>query len=122
VARQITLAQPLVDSTFSIINHYHDLEDRFEKNYHTCPFIQFNPVIGADQNVYTCHDKAYTQSGRMGSIANRTFKDFWFSEENQKFMKIFDPSSQCQHHCIAHSKNLVIHEYLALDKEHGYFV
>jgi len=122
VARQISLAQPLVDATFAIINHYHDLEDRFEKNYHTCPFLQFNPVIGADQNVYTCHDKAYTQSGRMGSIADMTFKDFWFSEENQSFMRNFDPSDQCRHHCLAHSKNLAIHEYLSLDQEHSYFV
>jgi MoaA/NifB/PqqE/SkfB family radical SAM enzyme len=122
VARQIALAQPLADATFTILNHYHDLEDRFEKHYHTCPFLQFLTVIGADQNVYTCQDKAYTQSGRMGSIANMTFKEFWFSEENQRFLKEFDPSEQCRHHCVTHSKNLAIHEYLSLDQEHSYFV
>jgi MoaA/NifB/PqqE/SkfB family radical SAM enzyme len=122
VARQIALAQPLEDATFTILNHYHDLEDRFEKHYHTCPFLQFLTVIGADQTVYTCQDKAYTQAGRMGSIADRSFRDFWFSEENQQFLKMFDPSEQCRHHCVTHSKNLAIHEYLALDQEHSYFV
>ncbi len=122
VARQIAEAQTLSDGTFSILNHYHDLEDRFEKNYHTCPFLQFLTVIGADQMVYTCQDKAYTESGRMGSIANRSFKEFWFSEENQKFLTSFDPSVQCGHHCVSHAKNLAIHEYLSLDKDHSFFV
>ncbi|HLG37821.1 MAG TPA: hypothetical protein VI338_06770, partial [Nitrososphaera sp.] len=67
-------------------------------------------------------DKAYTESGRMGSIADRTFKEFWFSEENQQFLKAFDPSVRCGHHCVSHSKNLAIHEYLSLDQEHSYFV
>lgn len=122
VARQITLAQSLIDATFNVLNHYHDLEGRFEKNYHTCPFLQFLTVIGADQYVYTCQDKAYTEAGRMGSIADRSFKDFWFSPENQKFLNTFDPSVRCGHHCVSHAKNLAIHEYLSLDQEHSYFV
>jgi wyosine [tRNA(Phe)-imidazoG37] synthetase (radical SAM superfamily) len=122
VARQIAVAQALADERFAILNHYHDLEDRFEKNYHTCPFLQFLTVIGADQHVYTCQDKAYTEAGRMGSIAKRTFKEFWFSEENQMFLRAFDPSLQCGHHCVSHSKNLAIHEYLSLDQEHSFFV
>ncbi|VFM95975.1 MAG: Radical SAM superfamily enzyme, MoaA/NifB/PqqE/SkfB family [Candidatus Kentron sp. G] len=122
VARQIERAQSLTDETFTILNHYHDLEDRFRKNYHTCPFLQFLTVIGADMNVYTCQDKAYTGAGRMGSIAHRSFKEFWYSEENRAFLKTFDPTLQCNHHCISHGKNLAIHEYLSLDQEHGYFV
>ena len=122
VARQITTAQTLSDSSFTILNHYHDLEDRFEKHYHSCHFLQYLTVIGADQFVYTCQDKAFTESGRMGSIAERTFKDFWFSEENKQFLKSFDPSVMCKHHCVSHSKNLAINEYMSLDKEHSYFV
>ena len=122
VAHQLALANALCNEHFTVLNHYHDLEDRFEKTYHTCPFLQFLTVIGADQTVYTCQDKAYTESGRMGSIADRTFKDFWFSAENQAFLNNFDPSVQCGHHCVSHSKNLAIHEYLSLDQEHSYFV
>ena len=122
VANQIAQANLLVDNRFNILNHYHDMEERFEKEYHTCPFLQFLTVIGADQYVYTCQDKAYTESGRMGSISGRTFKDFWFSRENQQVLKTFDPSTQCGHHCISHAKNLAIHEFLSLDHNHAYFV
>lgn len=122
VARQIALTKPLIDDKFTLVNHYHDLEDRFEKNYHNCPFLHFLTVIGADQNVYTCQDKAYTQSGRIGSISDITFKDFWFSQENQHFLQTFNPSLQCHHHCVSHAKNLAINEYLSLDQEHSYFV
>jgi MoaA/NifB/PqqE/SkfB family radical SAM enzyme len=122
VVRQIALAQHFVDENFALLNHYHDLEERFEKHYHSCPFLQFLTVIGADQNVYTCQDKAYTKSGRMGSISDRSFKDFWFSQENQSFLNTFNPHLQCHHHCVSHSKNLAIHEYLSLEREHSYFV
>jgi len=122
VAKQISEAETLEDDNFKILNHYHDLEERFEKKYHTCPFLQFLTVVGADQNIYTCQDKAYTDSGKMGSIIDKTFKEFWFSQENQEFLKSFDPSLMCDHHCVSHSKNLAIHEYLSIDQEHGYFV
>jgi wyosine [tRNA(Phe)-imidazoG37] synthetase (radical SAM superfamily) len=122
VAHQIKIAQSLSDSSFTVLNHYHDIEERFEKNYHTCSFLQYLTIIGADQYVYTCQDKAFTESGRMGSIVERTFKEFWFSDENKQFLKSFDPSVKCGHHCVSYSKNLAINEYLSLDKEHSYFV
>ncbi len=122
VSHQINTAQSLSDSSFTILNHYHDLDERFEKKYHSCHFLQYLTVVGADQYVYSCQDKAYTESGRMGSIAERTFKDFWFSEENIQFLKTFDPSVRCGHHCVSHPKNLAINEYISLDKEHSYFV
>ena len=122
VAKQITTARSLVDHGFSVLNHYHDLEDRFEKSYKTCPSLQFLTVVGADQNVYNCQDKAYTESGRMGSIAETTFGEFWFSDKNQKFLKSFDPSECCAHHCVSHAKNLAIHDYLSLDQDHLNFV
>ena len=58
----------------------------------------------------------------MGSIAERSFSDYWFSDDNQRFLKSFDPSRECGHHCVSHAKNLAIHEYLSLDSEHSYFV
>lgn len=122
VARQIAQAKTLENADFTVLNHYHDLEDRFEKSYHTCPFLQFLTVVGADMSVYTCQDKAYTETGRMGSIADTSFKEFWFSAENQNFLKSFDPAVQCKHHCVSHAKNLAIHEYLSLDRDHSFFV
>ncbi|ARJ66512.1 radical SAM protein [Magnetospirillum sp. ME-1] len=122
VARQIAQAQALNDDTFHVLNHYHDLDERFQKDYHICPFLQFLTVIGADLQVYTCQDKAYTVEGTLGSIENRRFKDYWLSEENRSRVFGFDPSKLCGHHCVSHAKNVEIMEYLSLDPEHGVFV
>ncbi|MBF0417684.1 MAG: radical SAM protein [Magnetococcales bacterium] len=122
VNAQITEAMTLNDDSFCAINHYHELEERFEKTYTTCPFLQFLTVIGADQTVYTCQDKAYTRDGTLGSIRDRSFKDFWFSEENRQKLFQFNPALQCRHHCVSHSKNLAILDLLSIDPEHGCFV
>ena len=79
-------------------------------------------VIGADAMVYTCQDKAYTNGGRLGSIRDRRFKEFWFSDENREALARLDPSRHCTHHCVAHAKNLMLTEFLSLDPEHARFV
>ncbi|KAF0225616.1 MAG: Fe-S [Rhodospirillaceae bacterium] len=122
VAAQINAAKRLEDGSFTVLNHYHDLEERFQKEYKTCAFLQFLTVIGADQCVYTCQDKAYNAAGLLGSIKEQGFRQFWFSEENRKKLFSFDPSVSCGHHCVTHAKNLAIQEFLAIDPDHGMFV
>ena len=122
VKEQIAQAKGLEDENFTIIDHYHEFPERFDKEYDTCPSMQFLTIIGADSKVYSCHDKAYTEWGLLGSIENRRFKDFWYSEENREKLFGFDPQNSCRHHCVTHSKNLAIMEYLNLDQEHGHFV
>jgi MoaA/NifB/PqqE/SkfB family radical SAM enzyme len=123
VGEQIRLAQQeLGDDRFAVIDHYHELDDLFAKSYRTCPFLQFLTVIGADCRVYTCQDKAYTQGGLLGSIRDRSFRDFWFSEENRQRVHGLDPSVSCRHHCVAHGKNQVLHEVLSIDPNHACFV
>ncbi|MBF0426617.1 MAG: radical SAM protein [Magnetococcales bacterium] len=119
---QIAAAKALSDSRFTVIDHYHELEERFDKSYTTCPFLQYLTVIGADSAVYTCQDKAYTQLGLLGSIRDRSFREFWFSEENRHRLYTFNPAENCHHHCVSHSKNLAILDVLAIDPEHGNFV
>lgn len=105
-----------------IVNDYHQLEESWDKPYRTCPFLQFLTIIGADCNVYTCQDKAYTSSGLLGSIKDRRFKEFWFSEENRARMYSLNPSCECRHHCVANSKNQIIHQFLKRNLEHAPFV
>ncbi len=109
-------------SGFHVVNHYHDLEERFDKAYHRCPFARLLTVIGADQTVYTCQDKAYTQSGVLGSIKERRFRDFWYSDENRSRLAALDPAVVCRHHCVADSKNRLLDDFLNLDPEHLPFV
>jgi len=122
VAEQIARARALEDDSFSLINHYHDLDERFDKNYTQCPHLMFLTVIGADCKVYTCQDKAFTVSGTLGSIKERRFKDFWFSEENKQRLFGLNPSEECSHHCVSHSKNVAIMDLVNIDEEHGAFV
>lgn len=122
VTEQIELARTLADDKFSVINHYHELDDRFQKSYTMCPYLMFLTVIGADCKVYTCQDKAFTVSGTLGSIMDQRFRDFWFSEQNKKRLFELDPSTECTHHCVSHGKNMAIMDLLSIDPDHGPFV
>jgi MoaA/NifB/PqqE/SkfB family radical SAM enzyme len=102
-----------------VYNSYHLQLEGFKKEYTWCPYIQILPIIGADLNVYSCHDKAYNKDmGILGNIRDKSFKDFWF-DGKEKFYKI-NPSLHCNHHCITDKTNKMILEYLAV--EHGAFV
>ena len=121
VNEQIAEAAKRLGENF-IVDDYHPAEEVWDKPYNTCPFLQFLTVIGADCNVYTCQDKAYTESGLLGSNKNRRFKEFWFSEENRARVYSLDPSCVCRHHCVADNKNLLIHKFLKRNVEHAPFV
>ncbi len=119
---QIGRTLKLTDDAFTVLDHYHETEERFDKGYNFCPYLQFLTVIGADGSVYTCQDKAYNESGRLGSIKDRSFKSFWFSDENRERLYRLDPSRDCRHHCISHAKNAAIVDYLGVDADHARFV
>ena len=109
------------DDGFEIYDSYHLLEECFDKDYHWCPYCQILPVIGADLNIYPCQDKAYNlENGLMGSIKNKSFRDFWF-EDKSRFFNI-DPVRDCNNHCVANEKNKLILDYLGIDKDHLGFV
>ncbi len=111
----------LRSENLEIFDSYHTQLDSFDKTYKWCPYMQILSVIGADQNIYPCQDKAYNlEEGLVGSIKDQRFKDFWFSDKNN-FFKI-DPSIHCAHHCVADGKNKLILDYLNADKEHLGFV
>ena len=111
----------LEDDSFEVFDSYHLLEDKFKKDYDWCPYAQINPVIGADMNIYTCHDKAYNiDKGNLGSIKDKSFKDVWMNNKN-KFFDV-NPSIDCNHHCAVNEKNKMIIEYLSLDNNHIGFV
>jgi radical SAM protein with 4Fe4S-binding SPASM domain len=37
--------------------------------------MQVVPVIGADGNVYNCHNKSYTEEAIIGNINNQSFEN-----------------------------------------------
>ncbi len=84
--------------------------------------MEYLTIIGADCAVYTCQDKAYTAGGKLGSIKDRRFRDFWFSEENAAKVRGWNAVANCTHHCTSHSKNLLLTEFRALEPDHACFV
>ena len=122
VKEQIEKAtKELATEKFEISDAYHEPGKGFKKEYTWCPYLQINPVIGADLNVYPCHDKAYNlNEGLIGSVKDCRFKTFWLTNKS-KFFKI-NPARHCNHHCVANEKNELILEYLNADKKHLAFV
>jgi MoaA/NifB/PqqE/SkfB family radical SAM enzyme len=96
-----------------VYNSYHLELEGFKKEYTWCPYIQILPIIGADQNVYVCHDKAYNNAGILGSIKDNSFKKFWMHGKD-KFYKI-NPSLHCNHHCVTDCTNKMLLEYLSIE-------
>jgi Fe-coproporphyrin III synthase len=122
VQKEIKKSMELNDENFRVIDLYHELNERFEKSYRNCPNLLYVSVIGADMNVYSCHDKAYTENGLLGSLKDQSFKQFWFSDQNKNRLYGLDPSLSCRHHCTAHGKNVAMHEIISMDKNHGVFI
>lgn len=122
VRQQVARAkEELAGEHFEIYDAYHELDEKFTKSYDWCPYLQILPVIGADLNVYSCQDKAYNlEQGRIGSIRDCRFRDFWFTNK-AKFFGI-NPSRHCNHHCVANEKNKLVLEYLNADTRHLGFV
>lgn len=119
VRKQIEMSiDKLASPTFEIYDSYHKLAEKYEKDYTWCPYLQILTVIGADQNIYACQDKAYNKAGLLGSLKEKRFKDVWF-ESKDKFFKI-NPSVDCNHHCLSNNKNKLVLEYL--NAEHLEFV
>lgn len=115
----------LVDENYGVVDLFHKPESKKEmyvKDYKWCPMSRFLIVIAADQNVYTCQDKAYTASGLIGSIKDISFKKLWQSPATAERLKALDPSKECRHHCVANNKNLMLLDYFSADPEHLDFV
>jgi MoaA/NifB/PqqE/SkfB family radical SAM enzyme len=122
VRSQIAAARELECASFAVLDHYHAFTERFERPYVACPMLEYLTVIGADCAVYSCQDKAYTTAGKLGSIAEGRFREFWFSPENQARIRGWNVQQNCAHHCTQHAKNLLLTEFRALDDDHAMFV
>lgn len=80
--------------------------------YTRCFVKEFNPVVGADLNIYACHNQAYSDDSIIASMENQSFKEAWFSDEAKQFHETFDCQKVCTGQCAADSKNLFITELM----------
>ena len=121
VESQLNLCRTLVNDKFCIIDGYH-WKKTHRKKYHLCHFANLLTVIGADQEVYTCQDKAYTEKGHIGSLKNQKFREMWQANKTREFLNTLNPSIDCKHHCVADEKNMIADELLSLQDGHEYFL
>lgn len=116
----IEAIQTMGDENFEIVNAWHKLDGRFQKNYEWCPYSQIQPVIGADLGVYPCHDKAYNHDALLADLHDTGLKQWWF-ENRAAFFKL-RPCVDCQHHCVSNAKNEMLLEFLSIKPGHDAFV
>lgn len=106
VRRQLGILAAEVDETFTV-NSTYDLDSaskRPERPFTRCLYMQTVPVVGADLNVYACHNTAYSEHGLIGSMRHQRFRDLWFSPEARARFDALNPSISCRHECANHSK------------------
>lgn len=120
VNRSLEKISSLIEDGFSVNTTYNvsgNSSHSAFRAYDKCLAMQIVPVIGADLNIYTCHNKAYDNAGLIGSIKNKRFSEVWFSSETEKFMSKFNPKLKCLHECTADRKNIILNNFLNTSKD-----
>ena len=115
VNEQLKNIQKICDDRFTVNSTYNIAPGSSHssvRSYHKCFIMQTVPVIGADLNVYACHNKAYDKSGCIGSIKDTSFHRLWFSPETQAYMDKFNAKTTCMHECSNDRKNILINEVI----------
>jgi len=121
VNNELMKISSLKDKDFTVNSTYRIGESESShsntRNYSRCFTMQTVPVIGADLNLYSCHNKAYDSSGLIGSLKGQKFKELWFSKEAKEFFESFNPKLKCMHECSADRKNNIINEFVETSKD-----
>jgi len=90
----------LTDNNFKVYDKYSshfDFSAKHFRTYNKCILMQLGAIIGADSCIYLCHD-------------------------TKKFFDTFNPIEKCQHHCMYDSRNILLNNYLHVDKKDINFI
>jgi len=115
VNEQLAKIQTITSENFSVNSTYNITPGSSHssvRSYKRCYIMQTVPVIGADLNVYACHNKAYDSTGCIGSINGKRFLDLWFSKETKEYFEKFNAKTTCMHECSNDGKNILINDYV----------
>ena len=82
--------------------------------------MNLTTYIGADLNVYTCCNNAYSKAGVIGSIEHQSFRDLWEGEAKKKFFSEFD-QRKCEK-CMFNEKNRNILTLIEPPTGHNNFI
>lgn len=112
---QLEKISKLTDKRFSVNSTYaigNSSSHSHHRSYKRCYIMETIPVVGADLNVYACHNKAYDATGLIGSIQHQTFKELWFSPQVKDLFSTFNPKLKCVHECSNDRKNILINNLM----------
>lgn len=115
VNEQLSKIQTIVDDRFTVNSTYNitpGSSHSHTRSYKSCYIMQTVPVVGADLNVYACHNKAYDNTGCIGSIKEQSFKELWYSDATKEYMSSFNAKQRCMHECSNDRKNIIINQVL----------
>ena len=115
VNEQLAKIQTITDDRFTVNSTYNISPGSSHSNirsYNRCYIMQTVPVVGADLNVYACHNKAYDNTGCIGSIKEQSFKELWYSDATKEYMRSFNAKQRCMHECSNDRKNIIINQVL----------
>ena len=90
-------ATAMTTDTFEMVNNFDTRFAELEQGHPQskyCPQQYIVPFIGADLNLYRCCVLAYTKRGLIGSLADGSFSDVWWSDAHKKDLGTFD-ARQC---------------------------
>ncbi len=110
---------------FSIIDKYtndESFDKEFIKKCEKCYIKEIFTVIGADCNVYYCHQRAYTKQGIIGNLEKQSFKNLWFSDETTKKFQSMKPKEECNFRCVFEERNQLLDYLVTMDKKHINFI
>ena len=115
VNEQLAKIQTICNDRFTVNSTYNispGSSHSSVRSYRRCFIMQTVPVIGADLNVYACHNKAYDSTGKIGSLKDQSFPSLWFSQETKEYMEKFNAKTTCMHECSNDRKNILINEVI----------
>lgn len=125
VEEQIKMAEADFQSNaFRIVDKYTN-DESMDENFVKCAKCHIKEiftVIGADCKVYYCHQRAYTERGTVGDLAEMSFKELWFSEETTKKFREMKPEEECNFRCAFEERNQLLESLVNMDKRHINFI
>jgi MoaA/NifB/PqqE/SkfB family radical SAM enzyme len=75
------------------------------QDYELCAAKEVLCVVGGDQRVYNCCTLAFNPLGLVGSIADRSFRDLWESDEVRAMFAGHDAREVCKVPCLYERRN-----------------
>lgn len=126
VTEQINRAKSQLEGcSFRVVDKYTDdlsMEEGYEKKYHRCIIQELFTVIAADSKVYRCHQTAYTEAGEIGDLKKQTFREIWHSSAVVDDVGQFDAYKACRFRCAFDERNMLLNDFLHMDRSHINFI